>query len=46
MSDIRIPLKEEITRLEAKAAKGREALALIESEDGVPCKKSIKKEQA
>jgi len=35
MADVRQALKEEIARLERKAAKLREALAVVESADGV-----------
>jgi len=39
MSDVRQALKEEIARLEAKAAKLKEALAVVESADGVTRRK-------
>lgn len=39
MADIRKALKEEIARLEAKAAKLKEAFAVVDSDDEVPRKK-------
>lgn len=39
MSDVRQALREEIARLEKKAAKLREALAVVESADEVPHKR-------
>jgi hypothetical protein len=41
MADIRAALKEEIARLEAKAAKLKEALAMVESADGAPRRKKF-----
>lgn len=41
MSDVRQALKEEIAHLEAKAAKLREALRVVESDDGAPRRKKF-----
>jgi hypothetical protein len=43
MSDVRQALKEEIARLETKAAKLREALAVVDSAEGISSRSAGKK---